>query len=114
LRVIVRILEERKERERGEKKERKEKMRERESEDRGKGRLLGRPLFLVAIFNYFCNCRGFRRTYMGESMILANIHEVNRHNSAGSQRMIKAKWPHFIICRRMLSSGSHNNYPDWP
>ena len=51
---------------------------------------------------------------MGESMILANIHEVNRHNSAGSQRMIKAKWPHFIICRRMLSSGSHNNYPDWP
>jgi len=40
-------------------------------------------------------------------MILANIHKVNRHNSEGSQRMIKAKWPHFIICRRVLSFRSH-------
>ena len=56
----------RKEREREEKKERKEKNEGKEGEERGEGCLLGRRLFLVAIFNYFCNCWGFRRIYMGK------------------------------------------------
>ena len=56
----------RKERKREEKRREKKKMGESEGEERGKGCLLGRPLFLIAIFDYFCNCWGFRGIKMGK------------------------------------------------